>query len=420
VPPVERSGQRRILVWTSIVGYPLVAFVVMRLPKKNIREGYLASLPARLLGWVGLWMVLVPSGAACSDFWERPIPRHGPAPAFAIGNPVVADLAPSACGVCHIPQLEAWRGSLHALALSPGVLGQLDALDGATQDDCLSCHAPREEMRDRWRDQGLAGAGQMAGVDCATCHVRDHVRHGPRSIPITPHGAVEALPLYRQSEFCAPCHQFDETGLSVNGKPLENTLEEWRQSRYARDGVTCQACHMPERRHSFKGIHDPEMTRQGLGVDVGRTAEGLRVLVKNRGAGHALPTYVTPRILVDLAGPGAGPRLRHVIARTMRWSQEEGWEELADTRLLPDESVELELPLAQGEGGEVRVRVEPGYDYAERIYPTLLALWSDTLSSAERGLLEQAREAAGQSAYTLYRFTCPPWDGREGPCPETP
>lgn len=391
-----------------------------RLPKKNIREGYWVDLSGRVLGWLGVWLVLVPPGLGAGDFWERPIPRHGPAPAFAMGNPVVADLSPGACGVCHLPQHEAWRDSLHALALSPGVLGQLDALDGATQDDCLSCHAPREEMRDQWRDQGLAGVGQMAGVDCATCHVRDHVRHGPRSIPITPHGAVAALPLYRQSEFCAPCHQFDETGLSVNGKPLENTLEEWRRSRYAREGVTCQVCHMPERRHGFKGIQDPEMTRQGLGVEVLRTVEGLMVLVKNRGAGHALPTYVTPRILVDLAGPGDGARLRHVIARTMRWSLDLGWEELADTRLLPDESVELRLGLAAGDVGEVRVRVEPGYDYAERIYPTLLALWSDTLPRAELGLLEQAREAAGRGAYDLYRFTCPPWGGRDEPCPEGP
>lgn len=380
----------------------------------------MVDLSGRVLGWLGVWLVLVPPGLGAGDFWERPIPRHGPAPAFAIGNPVVADLSLSACGVCHIPQFEAWRGSLHALALSPGVLGQLDALDGATQDDCLSCHAPREEMRDLWRDQGLAGVGQMAGVDCATCHVRAHVRHGPRFIPITPHGAVAALPLYRQSEFCAPCHQFDETGLSVNGKPLENTLEEWRQSRYAREGVTCQACHMPEHRHSFKGIQDPEMTRRGLGVEAWRTAGGLHVRASNRGAGHALPTYVTPRILVDLAGPGDGARLRHVIARTMRWSLDLGWEELADTRLLPDESVELRLGLAAGDVGEVRVRVEPGYDYAERIYPTLLALWSDTLSRAERGLLEQAREAAGRSAYDLYRFTCPPWGGRDEPCPEGP
>ncbi len=420
MPPVDQPACGARGVWIPVPRYPLVTNLIPPLPEGHIgqrRSAAIVSLASWLIATVlAFWVAAL----AADDFWERPIPLQGPAPAYAIGNPVVADLSPSACGVCHIPQFEAWRGSLHARALSPGVLGQLDALDGATRDDCLTCHAPREEMRDLWRDQGLAGVGQMTGVDCATCHVRGHLRHGPRSIPITPHGAVGALPLYRQSEFCAPCHQFDEGDLTVNGKPLENTYEEWRQSRYAGEGVTCQACHMPERRHSFKGIHDPEMTRQGLGVEAWRAAEGLRVRASNRGAGHALPTYVTPRILIDLAGPGDRPRLRHVIARTMRWSREQGWEELADTRFLPDQSVVLELDLAAGEAGEVRVRVEPGYDYFERIYPTLLGLWADTLSTQEQALLEQAREAAGNSAYSLYRFTCPPWTGRDEPCPESP
>jgi hypothetical protein len=296
------------------------------------------------------------------------------------------------------------------------VLGQLDALSGPNMADCLSCHAPRAEVADRWRDLGAGAADQLAGVDCATCHVRAQLRLGPRDLAITPHGAVQSLPLFRQAEFCAPCHQFDATGLSVNGKPLENTLEEWRASRYARAGTTCQTCHMPDGRHDFRGIHDPEMTRLGLGVDARRTAEGLAVRVGNRGAGHALPTYVTPRILIDLVGAAGTPWHRHVVARTMHWSLETGWEELADSRLLPDQWIDLALPLPAGQAGTVRVRVEPDYDYRERIYPTLLDLWADTLSADARRLLLQAWETAGTSPYTLYHFVCPDWTGQDQPC----
>ena len=45
-------------------------------------------------------------------------------------------------------------------------------------------------------------------------------------------------------------------------------------SRHAREGRACQACHMPERRHLWRGIHDPEMVKRALGREV--TASRLR------------------------------------------------------------------------------------------------------------------------------------------------
>lgn len=349
-------------------------------------------------------------------YWARPVPVEGRTPPAGMAQELVADLSASACRLCHPSQFEAWSGSLHAQALSAGVLGQLEGFDWETQRDCLLCHAPRAEVIERWLDEGLGAAGHLAGVDCATCHVREHIRHGPRAVPDTPHGAVESLPLFRDAAFCAPCHQFDDSGLSVNGKPLENTYVEWRDSRYASEGVTCQDCHMPDGRHSFKGIHDPETTRAGLRVLAWRFPQGLRVAAGNVGAGHALPTYVTPRILIRLEGEGGAPVREHVIARRMRWSQDQGWEELADDRLLPDQWVTLDLALGVGQGGQVSVRVEPGYDYHERIYPQLLELLADRLSPTSRTLLERARSQARGSAYTLIELYCPPWLGRPTPC----
>jgi len=360
------------------------------------------------------------SGLPEHPYWERPIPLQGEAPPVPPGAEIVTDLAAASCGTCHLPQWEAWKASLHAAAVTPGLLGQIAAFDTATQEDCLDCHAPRREMQDQWWEQGLDSVLVRSGVDCASCHIRAQVRHGPRAIAETPHGPVREQPLFRRAEFCAPCHQFDETGLSVNGKPLENTYIEWRESRYAREGVTCQHCHMPDKRHAFKGIHDADMTRAGLSVQARRTSQGLRVRAGNTGAGHALPTYVTPRILIRLEGTGGGAVQEHIIARKMRWSREEGWVELADDRLFPDQWITLDLALPEDQGGRVSVHVEPDYDYHERVYPALLSMLTDDLSDRERSLLHRAQEQSGTTVYRLYQFSCPEWNGHDEPCDEEP
>jgi hypothetical protein len=163
---------------------------------------------------------------------------------------------------------------------------------------------------------------------------------------------------------------------------------------------------MAERSHAFAGIHDPAMVRKGLEVRVQRASGGILVDAGNRGAGHALPTYVTPRIMIDLEGERGATR-RHQIARRMHWSEEDGWEELADDRLFPDQWVRLELPLAADETGSVKVWVDPGHDYHRRVYPLLLERWADELDDRARSLLQDAASAAARSTYLLYDFTCP-------------
>ena len=369
---------------------------------------------------VGYQSLMAEETAGLPDhpYWERPIPLQG-SPPLLLGAEAIADLSPSACGQCHQPQWKAWQDSLHSSSVSPGLLGQLGAFDAATQRDCLTCHAPRQEMLEQWWELGLNSASIRRGVDCASCHVRAHIRHGSRAIAETPHGEVREQPLFLRAEFCAPCHQFDETGLSVNGKPLENTYTEWQQSPYALQGVTCQNCHMAEKQHGFKGIHDLETTRRGLSIQGSRTAQGIRVRVGNTGAGHALPTYITPRIVIRIESLPGTATLEHVIARKMRWSREEGWEELADDRLQPKQWIMLDLALPTEAEGRISVRVEPDYDYHDRVYPTLLTLLADDLNRKQQALLQKAEEKTGRTPYFLYRLTCPEWNGHEEPCQQT-
>ena len=121
-------------------------------------------------------------------------------------------------------------------------------------------------------------------MDCASCHLRQQQRFGPRALEITSHGPVKVLPLMRSSEFCSPCHQFGEAGILVNGTPLNNTFEEWRGSRYSQEGIQCQDCHM-RANSRFAGIHDPKMIREELKFTVVRDASYTRLLPRSI-AGH--------------------------------------------------------------------------------------------------------------------------------------
>lgn len=124
---------------------------------------------------------------------------------------------------------------------------------------------------------------------------------------------IQYSPIFKQSEFCASCHQ------EVNdfGVKVQDTYNEWKFSDWARAGVSCQSCHMPEYRgvaskhgqirddahdHSFLGVDDPAflLTAADLAVDATRTDDyvDLSIKVINNGTGHSLPTGIPFRRVV--------------------------------------------------------------------------------------------------------------------------
>jgi len=348
-------------------------------------------------------------------YWASPVDVEGDA---GDHHPMTRDLSAAACAPCHPQQYTEWRDSLHAQAVSPGLLGQLGALSRRERRSCLACHLPAASQQTIWEGDALEARAKLDGVDCAACHVRGQQRFGPRERATTPHGPVAGADFFRGSEFCAPCHQFGAEGVAVNGKPLENTYEEWRVSRYPVRGQTCQSCHMPGGSHRFAGIHDPVMTARALRVTAVRAPTGVEVELANEGAGHALPTYSVPRIRVQVsvAGGAAPAALEHPIQRRMDWDAEQGWSERADTRLMPGQSTRLVQPLPASARAEVTVRVEPDADYYERVYPALLQTLAGEASAEELELLEEARRRAGESPYVLARISCGAWEGETAPC----
>jgi hypothetical protein len=394
------------------------------------------ALRLALLGLAAAGAALVTAGAGPSgveDFvarhWRVPIAPQGPPPARF--SDLEKSLQPESCGTCHPAQLADWRQSVHATSMGPGVAGQLvelQANEPASAVACYACHAPlAEQAAHVITTEGLRPnpvfdpALRARGVPCAGCHVRAHERFGPPRRDGTlasaaprdtlPHGGVTRTPAFLRSEFCRSCHQFAPDGLALNGKLVQDTYREWETSRFARAGVQCQDCHMPDRRHLWRGIHDPEMVREGLTITVRASPEPPRrgetvtatLRVESTGVGHMFPTYVTPAVvmraeLLDGGGaPLAGSREEKVIAREVELDLSR---ELSDTRLGPGEAAELvyhrkvEAPAAR-----LRLRVVV---FPDAFYTAFFEALLRQGAGRGEGQIREALAASRRSGFTVF------------------
>ncbi|MBP7779529.1 MAG: c-type cytochrome [Acidobacteria bacterium] len=341
-----------------------------------------------------------PDTSTVAGYWTRPVPAQG------------GELSAASCAGCHAAQFNDWAGTRHSLAMGPGVWAQMNdqpELSGM----CAVCHAP---LRDQWVDPYLSADG----VGCSACHSRARQKFGPAPLPTTiaplvarypaPHGPATAKEYFESVDFCAGCHQFSEGKAPlVHGTFLQNTVEEWRVSRAAREGRTCQTCHMPERRHLFKGIHDPDTVRAGVRWTFdARRADGRiesRMVLTNTDTGHAFPTYVVPEVWMRIelvAGTGVRQVVaEHLVARQVAFVNGE-WTEQRDTRLRQDEAATLDFNGAVPPGtvaivGSVVVRPDAFHvgSLANRL--------RDTRSPASRRSYELALAEMRSSDYVLFR-----------------
>ena len=347
--------------------------------------------------------------------WAFPIQSQGKAPKSYTA--LETKLSPNSCGACHPRQYDGWRNSLHSHAMGPGVMGQLLSIKPNAVGElraCTRCHAPLAEQEASMRKafRGAAGGLHEQGLVCAACHVRRHVRYGPPPIGLQTgksHGGFVSSPAFEDGRFCATCHQFGKDGYVLNGKPLENTYAEWQASPYAYAGTQCQNCHMPERQHLWRGIHDVEMSRKGVTVTVNAPVAQsgrlhARLAMTNSGTGHYFPTYVTPRVSMQIYQVSEdnkaifGTLQEKIIARQVSADLDE---ELSDTRLAPGAQAVLEYlaPLNPDASAVVmRVHVEPDHFYTG-LYRSLLDAQPDGKGMS---LIRAALDHSLQSAYDLY------------------
>ena len=349
------------------------------------------------------------SGADIRSHWERPAEA-------AFARMEAASLRPEACADCHADKHSEWSGALHSRSVGPGLAFQLDAFaDPEFYSSCLFCHAPlssQSEVREA-ADGGYSenpsydAVLMRSGVSCAVCHVRGGVVYGPagsKAGALYPPGhPTQEAPLFADPEFCAACHQLDE-GYGFSGRPLMNTYREWFESDYREAGITCQKCHMPGRRHLFRGIHDPATVREGVSVEAGRKGGGVLLRVVNTGVGHYFPTYPTPLVVIrgfqaDEEGKEVDASAKEsYIGRSVSLDLSE---ELFDTRLAPGDGVEFkyDIPLKKNSRSIViEVVVYPDEFYA-RFYESALML--DGMEE-RMSLIREALSAARSSSYQLF------------------
>ncbi|MEE9256138.1 MAG: multiheme c-type cytochrome [bacterium] len=365
------------------------------------------------------------------EHWRTPVPPMGEAPASYKNKE--RSLLPEDCGSCHPDQYKQWKTTLHAGAMSPGFYGQTvdmwrDSPGGA--QGCNECHAPLAEQQKK----SLLGRGplaswaknpaysrklEMAGLTCAACHVRAWRVHGPPKPGAKPgrsdatssgeHGGVERTPFFERSEFCMGCHQFTFGG--PNGKAIQNTYNEWKASLWAKEGVQCQNCHMPKRAHLWRGIHDREMAQGAVTLDVEldkKAPAGIaaaRIVIKNTGAGHYFPTYITPSVdviawLEDKSGRALpGTRVVEVIERKL---SADFSREIYDKRIPPQKSFVMNYRRGRPASAarlRVRVRIRPDAFYLGFFTQTLRA---GGQSPKARKLLEEAKRRAENSPYDIF------------------
>ncbi|MGH7771702.1 MAG: multiheme c-type cytochrome [Candidatus Binatia bacterium] len=378
-------------------------------------------------------------------YWQRPIPLQGLPPSSFTDKE--ASLRSEDCGSCHPQQYADWKESLHSKSMGPGVWGQIIDLTQSSPEEailCMTCHAPLSEQiplgaqkkngekRIYEKNPHFDSKLQLEGITCAACHVRRHQRFGPlRAEGATSaqypagmpnHAGVQRTLHFDKAEFCKDCHQFDpENTLLVNGKPLQDTYREWKNSHWGKGEAGCQECHMPNRRHIWKGIHDAEWVEGGVQMEThirqpalhpGGTLE-IEVQVANSAVGHKFPTYITPKVfvraaLLDNTGRTLpGTQQERIIGWDARF--EEGkWKEYFDTRIPPggksQQTFRWTLP-PKAKKIRTWVEVHPDHFYHVHFYPPYLK--SQNLTQEGRKLIEKALDDSGRTPYILFEKIFP-------------
>ncbi len=190
-----------------------------------------------------------------------------------------------------------------------------------TARDCLRCHSPVGFL---YQDATGDRAETKEGVSCDFCHrvaeVNERSTHlhvaelstsgaiyGPTGGVDSPAHSTQQGTVFADSSLCALCH----LDRSSDGIPLENTFEEWKNSDFARRGVGCADCHMPQKEgpatdvpgltqrrsthasHRVHGGHaNSPMLQSAARVEVisADASSELRISVRNLTVGHNFPS----------------------------------------------------------------------------------------------------------------------------------
>jgi nitrate/TMAO reductase-like tetraheme cytochrome c subunit len=337
---------------------------------------------------------------------------------FALVGLAAGELRPISsaeiCGRCHRAIHSAWKQSAHAQAMESPIFQ--DALDAAEADSgagvrraCLQCHAP---LAIQTADTTLVQKTSWEGVTCDYCHsMRSVALSGSNPVAKVEYSLVKSGPIkdatagvhgtvysevHIASTACAPCHEYR----NAQGFPVLTTYSEWNASRYAKEGRTCQSCHMyriagdvvdPRVKrtaatkvnlHQMPGSHSLDQLTRTVKARLIPVREENRLQVKvevaNRGAGHFVPTGSPLRQLIlevrVSARDGQDYKEERVYRRQVAdasgtLAQREhvaflkGAKLVSDTRLAPDEArIEaFSFPIPRGKPANIKATLSYYY-----------------------------------------------------------
>lgn len=377
---------------------------------RKARRRLLLAIGLSLLSGAGVlaWWSSSPQAAAQNS--SEILELHGTDP----NELHTAFLGPGTCARCHggyapYAQADQWIGSMMANSARDPLFRT--ALAIANQDKpgagtfCLRCHAPVGFLHGNAEppDASALEAIDLEGVQCEVCHRMtpaskignaqyvlddDGNIFGPYDDPFSmpmrmmagrnPQGSA----FIRQGELCGTCHDVTNP---LNGFPEQRTYTEWKQSAFAREGITCQGCHMKNLSEpGFASIQSAMMSGRGMG-GMGGMMGGMMENVQRRA--H-FPQH-------QFAGGNAWmldvlaflyPERRAAYAQTKEWVLEK----------LQEEAAELELNVAEAARSRLIARVKVINKAGHKLptgYPEGRRMWLHVVATdtAGRILFESGR-----------------------------
>jgi hypothetical protein len=170
------------------------------------------------------------------------------------------------CKACHIDITDQWQRSAHSkadrgqnLLFGRMYFYSLKQTRGETIIACGPCHETSSFV-----NQDFEGIREVSaeGVNCVFCHSIDgpadqgvpavsldieHYSGTIRNPATTPAHKSKYSAFLSTSEYCGACHKYS----NQHGVPISDTYGEWKRSKYAKQGITCQRggpCHAPAER----------------------------------------------------------------------------------------------------------------------------------------------------------------------------
>lgn len=281
-------------------------------------------------------------------------------------------LSRDSCEECHAPIAAEWRQSFHFRSVTGPFWDRIrtkgyDRLFKTLRVACMNCHAPAnvldlaEGAHPVERSDGVA-----SGVDCVSCHVSERGVVGAGRLVDAPHEVIgdERFrdPALASVAVCARCHE--------EAAEHAKTVTAWKKTEFARTGVTCLHCHMPEiqapsvtggpprrrRSHGFPGDKNAEMLRNAVNGSIVLSENRTAVVrIVNDRVGHALPAAGMNVLVVRVTVHDQEGRTVREVARELGTKERfpeylDFWPFLTVTKIPHGESREIAIELPAGHG----------------------------------------------------------------------